>query len=288
VNGFIFVDKPAGPSSFAIVKRIRRDCGVAKAGHCGTLDPLASGLLICAVGTATRLIPEMPSEPKRYTCTVQFGCETDTLDAEGQIVCEGGSIPQPDALREALTRFTGQIEQAPPRYSAVKIQGKRAYALARSNQSFAMPVRSVTVSELSLASYTPQTGEASLRIVCSKGTYIRSLARDLARALGTCGYAAAIRRTGIGLFSVDQALSPEECSRNPRGALRSVHTVFSDSPSARITNEQKQAIAYGKPIALDGRDQPRLMLFDDDGECVAVAKRQGEALYHPVKVLVKA
>ena len=136
MDGFLFVDKPAGPTSFDVVRRVRKLLGVAKAGHAGTLDPLASGLLICAVGNATRLLPYVPAEPKRYAFRMKFGSETDTLDREGTVVAEGGRVPGRGEVKGILKRFSGQLSQLPPKFSAVKVDGVRAYGLARKKQEF--------------------------------------------------------------------------------------------------------------------------------------------------------
>ncbi len=284
MSGFVFIDKPRGPSSFAIVTAVRKTLNIAKAGHCGTLDPQASGLLICATGAATRLIPYLATDRKAYDFRVRFGAETDTLDAEGAVIADGGAMPLRDDLENVQSRFIGRIAQTPPRYSAVKIGGKRAYRLARSNDDFDLESREITIHTLSLRSYDAARQEAVFCTECSAGTYIRSLARDIAHALGTMAYATAIRRTGIGPYSVNQAVDLDTFSRAAADALIPAKQIFSHEPAARLNHEQAQDVLYGKDVILAGKRDDRLFLYTPGDDLVAVADRVDHDRFHPVKV----
>jgi tRNA pseudouridine55 synthase len=206
LNGILVIDKPVGMTSMRAVERVRRSLGGAKAGHAGTLDPLASGVLLVAVGRATKDIPRLMGMEKRYETRVDLSATTATLDAEGERI--PGPQPAPPPTREmieaALPRFRGTFDQAPPAYSAVKIQGRRAYDLARSGQDVAPQPRPVTVHELEIVAWAWPV--LTLRIRCAKGFYVRSLARDLAEALGLAGHCLAIRRTAVGPYAADDAM----------------------------------------------------------------------------------
>ena len=206
VNGILVVDKPVGMTSMRAVERVRRSLGGAKAGHAGTLDPLASGVLLVAVGRATKDIPRLMGMEKRYETRVDLSATTATLDAEGERV--PGPQPDPPPTREtiesALAGFRGTFDQAPPAFSAVKIAGRRAYDLARSGQEVAPQPRPVTVHEIDIVAWAWPV--LTLRIRCAKGFYVRSLARDLATSLGLAGHCLSIRRTAVGPYTVEAAM----------------------------------------------------------------------------------
>jgi tRNA pseudouridine55 synthase len=284
VDGFLFVDKPAGPASFAVVKQVRSMLGGAKIGHAGTLDPLASGLLICALGSATRLLPYLPAEPKRYAFAVRFGSETDTLDADGAVTAEGGHFPSRKELEDVCVRFTGNVAQVPPRFSAVKVDGRRAYELARKNAEFEIKERTVTVFSLSVSSYSEAAAEAGFEVACSGGTYVRSLVRDMAHALGTLAFASFIRRLAIGPFSVDKAISLENVA-DIRRHIMTVQEALSSIPSVTITQEQCGTIATGRTIGLDMNDAV-VIAYTDAGAVAGVLIKSGTREYHPEKVFI--
>ncbi|HET8613128.1 MAG TPA: tRNA pseudouridine(55) synthase TruB, partial [Sphingomonas sp.] len=263
LHGWLVIDKPAGPGSTEIVsavKRALRDGGYAKVkvGHGGTLDPLASGVLPIALGEATKLSGRMLDADKDYAFTVQFGAETDTLDGEGEVVARSDKRPMRAELEAALARFTGPIEQTPPAYSALKVEGRRAYDLARAGEEVTLASRRVTIHALSLrhpresgdpslarstwrsgeemgprfrgrdeeehgdeATPPPRSGEelgeTTLVARVSKGTYIRSLARDIARALGSVGHVTMLRRTKSGPFTLDPAISLDKLAELAKG-----------------------------------------------------------------------
>ncbi|MBD3420302.1 MAG: tRNA pseudouridine(55) synthase TruB [Chitinivibrionales bacterium] len=285
LNGFLLVDKPCGLSSFAVVKHAKSTFGVARAGHCGTLDPQASGLLVIALGKATRILPYLTTDPKAYSFDVQFGTETDTLDAAGETIKHGGRLPTESEIAESLSRFTGAVEQTPPRFSAVKVSGQRAYKLARQNKQFKLTPRTVDIFSISLDSYHADRGLAALTATCSKGTYIRSLARDMGAALGTYGYCASIRRTRIGNFDVKDAIASDNL-HNDGSTVIPVHQACAEFTSIRLTPEQQQALAFGRDISLDIEQDNAHTVFayDDRNNLVAVLKSQAAQVFHPERV----
>ncbi len=290
MDGFIFVNKPAGPSSFAVISRIKPLANRSRIGHAGTLDPAASGLLIVAVGKATRLLEYLPAEPKTYTFTLHFGAQTDTLDNEGSIVESGGPIPDRRAIEEILPRFMGAILQEPPRYSAIKINGERAYARARNNETFEMKPRQVTIGSLSLEHFDPDTGCARLRVSCSSGTYIRSLARDIAHALATFGHASGIRRIAVGPFPLDAAEEIDAVTASISSCLVSIHDVFRTCPAVTISEAQKEMLSFGKDIPIENapvEDSRPLFGFDDGNDIRAVLVKKENGMFHPEKVFLQ-
>jgi tRNA pseudouridine55 synthase len=206
VNGIVLLNKPPGVTSFQALAGLKRALGTKKIGHAGTLDKFAQGLLITAAGNCTRLIRLFTAQEKEYRAVAVFGQGTDTLDPEGTPTGTG-PVPQRADLEAVLGRFRGTIQQRPPEYSAVSVGGVRAYRLARAGQEVELAERAVMINELVLEDYAPP--RARLRIVCSKGTYIRSLARDIAEALGTRAYLESLMRNRIGPFSVTEAISPD-------------------------------------------------------------------------------
>jgi tRNA pseudouridine55 synthase len=274
LHGWIILDKPLGMGSttaVSAVKRLLREAGEpkTKVGHGGTLDPLASGVLPIALGEATKLAGRMLDATKAYEFTIRFGEETDTLDAEGQVVGTSDVRPSREQVEAVLPRFTGEIEQLPPVYSALKINGKPAYARARAGEHFEVKPRRVTVSDLSLrhsreggdsaeeeklGSRFQGTDEVLLSATVSKGTYIRSLARDIARELGTVGHVSYLRRTRAGPFTLEQAISLDFLSeaakaRRIDGAVVPLETALVDIPALPITPDQAKLLRYGQMLA---------------------------------------
>ncbi len=208
MSGFIIVNKPTGATSFSMVSLVRRLTGVRRVGHAGTLDPLASGVLPVAVGHATRFIEYLDDELKTYRARVRFGIETDTYDAEGEVTAESDpSGVTAERIVAALVAFTGDIEQTPPRYSALKVAGKPLYRYAREGADVVVASRVVHVHAVVLESYAD--GVARIEVRCGKGTYIRSIAHDLGRALGCGAHLAALERTSTGGFDIGDAWTPE-------------------------------------------------------------------------------
>ncbi len=287
MNGFLFVDKPKGPSSFDIIRIARRALGVKKIGHSGTLDPAATGLLILAVGKATRLLPYLPSEPKAYHFSIQFGSVTDTLDSAGTICEQGKPFPEKAVLVESLKLFHGKILQKPPLYSAVKVDGKRAYKLARQKQDITLAAREIIIHSLKMVNYNEKNGEAQCITECSKGTYIRSLACNIAEKAGTIGYASSIRRTAINDFLVDDAVSVDELDNNIATKLIPVNTIFSEYPSYCASTSEIERISHGHDITTDtSAGNNFLFVYNSMQELIAVTKNISTHRYHPVKVLI--
>ena len=257
LHGWIILDKPVGLGSTTVVsavKRILRQAGEpkTKVGHGGTLDPLASGVLPIALGEATKLCGRMLDATKAYDFTIKFGEETDTLDTEGQIVATSDVRPTPKQIEAVLPRFTGVIDQVPPTYSALKIEGKPAYARARAGEQVELQSRKVTIIDLRAVEAT--TDSLTLSATVSKGTYIRSLARDIAHALGTVGHVTYLRRTRAGPFGIQQAISLDFLEEAAK-ARRLTETVLlltaalDDIPALPVTPDQAQLLRHGQRLA---------------------------------------
>ncbi len=264
LNGWIILDKPLGLGSTAgvsAVKRALREGGYpkAKVGHGGTLDPLATGVLPIAIGEATKLAGRMLDSDKVYAFTLAFGAQTDTLDLEGRVVAQSDHRPTWTDVVAVLPRFTGPIEQAPPAYSAILIDGQRAYDRARAGEEFEMKTRSVTIHMLCPHHWDmPNNPHAQLEDVTlaahvSKGTYIRSLARDIAHALGTVGHVTMLRRTKAGPFTLEQAISLDILMEKAKArALEDVTlpigTALDDIPALALTPEQARLLHHGQVL----------------------------------------
>ena len=256
LHGWIILDKPVGIGStqcVSAVKRALREAGQpkTKVGHGGTLDPLASGVLPIARGEATKLAGRMLDATKDYEFTISFGEETDTLDAEGRIVATSETRPSIEQVEAVLPGFTGAIEQVPPAYSALKVEGKPAYARARAGEMLEMAARRVTVHALALLSAAAE--KATLAASVSKGTYIRSLARDIARALDTVGHVTMLRRTRAGPFGLRQAISLDKLAefakaRSLDGAVLPLVAGLDDIPALPVTPEQALLLHQGQRL----------------------------------------
>ena len=255
-HGWIILDKPLGLGStqaVAAVKRNLREAGLGKVkvGHGGTLDPLATGVLPIALGEATKLTGRMLDASKRYAFTIAFGAETDTLDLEGQVIATSDVRPTLAEVEAILPRFTGPIEQVPPAYSALKVGGERAYDLARAGAAVELAARGVTIHELRLESFA--TGAATLIAHVSKGTYIRSLARDIALALGTHGHVTMLRRLSAGPFTADQAISLDNLNEVGKGAplervLVPLEAGLVDIPALDLGPQQADLVRTGRVL----------------------------------------
>ena len=289
MHGWIIIDKPLGPGSTQIVSAVKRALrtggyGKYKVGHGGTLDPLASGVLPIALGEATKLSGRMLDADKAYDFTIGFGTETDTLDAEGKAVGTSDLRPTRAQVEAVLARFTGPIEQVPPAYSALKIDGERAYDRARAGEHFEIKTRPVTIHRLELqpAAGTgegDELAEAAFSCSVSKGTYIRSLARDIARALGTVGHVTMLRRTKAGPFMLDAAISLDKLDELAKAqrletALLPLTAGLDDIPALSVTPDQASALREGRRLfgiaaptglnlAIDGETPVALVEADD-------------------------
>jgi tRNA pseudouridine55 synthase len=265
VNGWLILDKPVGMTSTHAVSVVKRLFMAKRAGHAGTLDPLASGCLPIALGEATKTVPFVMDGRKIYHFTVQWGEERDTDDAEGRVVSESALRPAPDAIRALLPRFTGTIAQVPPRFSAIKIDGERAYDLAREGEVVELAPRPVDIHRLELVDM-PDQDHAVLAAECGKGTYVRALARDLGRELGCGGHVSALRRTAVGSFTEDCTVTLEalqEAAQAPDGAaeklaamLRPVEAALTALPALAVSRADAARLSRGQSVLLRGRDAP--------------------------------
>lgn len=259
LSGWLILDKPRGMGStqgVSAVKRVLRQNGYAKTkvGHGGTLDPLAEGVLPIALGEATKLAGRMLDASKIYAFTVQFGEETDTLDTEGEVIATSDVRPTLAEVEAVLPRFTGPIEQVPPAYSALKVDGQRAYDRARAGEAVELKSRAVVIHSLSIMPDTATQDEVTLVAHVSKGTYIRSLARDIAQALGTCGHVTYLRRTKAGPFLEEQAISLDKLEQSAKGAglehlLLPLEAGLDDIPALALDQTSAQAVRQGRVLS---------------------------------------
>jgi tRNA pseudouridine55 synthase len=285
MHGWLIIDKPVGPGSTQVVsavKRALRDGGYpkVKVGHGGTLDPLASGVLPVALGEATKLCGRMLDADKAYEFTIGFGTETSTLDAEGEVVATSAVLPTVEQVEAVLRRFTGPIDQVPPTYSALMIDGRRAYDRARAGQEVAMKTRSVVVHRLRMVEVTHN--EATFEAGVSKGTYIRSLARDIARASGTVGHVTMLRRTKAGPFTLERAISLDKLgelghSRQLEQALLPLTAGLDDIPALPVAPDQAGLLRQGRKL-IGIAAQPGLYLATDQSVPVALVELSGAEL----------
>ena len=293
VSGWVIVDKPAGPTSTAVVNKVRWAFNAKKAGHAGTLDPAATGVLAVALGEATKTVPFITDAEKAYRFTVRLGAATNTDDAEGEVIALSDLRPTDAEIRDALTEFEGDIMQVPPKFSAVKIDGERAYALAREEEEFEIAARPLHISELTMIS-RPSADYAELEMVCGKGGYVRSIARDLGEVLGCLGHVVTLRRVWSGPFDVAEdgvTLDRiEELARSPEidALLMPLEDGLCDLPELRCTPEGAARLRNGNPgmvIASDA-EYGDLAWASLDGQAVAVGTyRAGEL--HPSRVFVQ-
>jgi tRNA pseudouridine55 synthase len=284
VHGWIVLDKPVGMTSTHAVSVIKHLFTARRAGHAGTLDPLASGCLPVALGEATKTVPFVVDGRKTYLFTIRWGEERDTDDAEGRVMATSDSRPEAAAITALLPRFTGTIEQVPPRFSAVKIDGERAYDLARDGEVVELAPRPVTVHRLELAEI-PDRDHAVLTAECGKGTYVRSLARDLGRALGALGHVSALRRGRVGPFGEADMIPLEQvealCHRAAAGAghladtLLPIETALDDIPALAVSPADAARLQRGQAVLLRGRDASifrGMVQVACSGQLVAIAE----------------
>jgi tRNA pseudouridine55 synthase len=278
IDGVLVCDKPAGMTSHDVVARVRQLAGQRRVGHGGTLDPPATGVLVVALGRATRLLPYLPMEPKRYLATIAFGAETDTLDAAGTVVAStDASGLERGTVEQALAGFLGPGEQVPPMVSAVKVGGERLHAKARRGETVQRAPRPITVYALDLVDFTPgRQPLATVAVTCSGGTYVRSLAADLGRALGSLAHLAGLRRTAVGGFT-EQAAYPldrlEALAAGGRLATAVLDPAMAMTPAGvrAVSADEAAALATGRAIDPTGLDGP-VGAVDPDGRLVAVVQ----------------
>ena len=254
INGWVCLDKPFEMGSTEAVSRIRRLFNAQKAGHAGTLDPLASGILPIALGEATKTVPMMMEAQKVYRFTINWGVSTDSVDREGEIIGRSDVRPTVEQVRAALPAFVGEIDQTPPRFSAIKVDGARAYDLARDGVKFELQARRVTIHSAEVTD-APDPDHVELTIRTGKGVYVRSLARDLAAVLGAEGHVSALRRERVGPFSTENAVTLDSLEEMVhRGAasegLLAVATALDDIPELAVNEQDAFSLRQGRPIVL--------------------------------------
>ncbi|HYH92711.1 MAG TPA: tRNA pseudouridine(55) synthase TruB [Candidatus Saccharimonadales bacterium] len=301
MDGILVVDKPVGPTSHDIVGLVRRVAATKRVGHGGTLDPFATGVLPLFLGRGTRVVEFHLADRKAYRATICFGASSSTDDLEGALTPATGPAPDRAAVEAALPSLTGQISQRPPAYSAIKVGGRRAYALARAGETVELATRAVTIEALELVEWDgsePERPVAILDVRCSAGTYIRALARDLGEALGSAAYLGALRRTAAGPFEASDAIpletiraaaaeSPDALGR----LLRPIDAGLDRFPDVSLTEEEVTAVSRGqfvKPAAGFGTGAERYRLRTPSGELAAIATDAGGGRLAPDKVLVAA
>ncbi len=301
-DGLVVVDKPAGWTSHDVVARMRRLARTKKVGHAGTLDPMATGVLVLGIGRATRLLTYVVGADKEYTATIRLGVATTTDDAEGETgaVADASSVTRA-AIDSGVAALTGPISQVPSSVSAIKVNGKRAYAMVRAGESVELAARPVTVRRFEVHAVRPATADGvavldvDVTVECSSGTYIRALARDLGDALGVGGHLTALRRTRVGGYSLDVARTLDELAvladEGPLPVLSLADAARAAFPSRELTEDETTALSYGKRIAaMPGRSgtarQP-VAAFAPDGTLVALLEeRMGQSV--PVIVFAPA
>jgi tRNA pseudouridine55 synthase len=262
VHGWVVLDKPMGMTSTQAVGAVRRLFEAQKAGHAGTLDPLATGILPIALGEATKTVPFAVEGEKAYRFTVRFGVETDTDDAEGKVVRTSDVLPTLEEIESVLPDFTGEISQVPPAFSAIKVDGERAYDLARAGEDVVLEPRWIVVEDLRLVDM-PDAATAVLEAECGKGTYVRALARDIGRVLGSAGHVIALRRTRVGPFdeqmSVQLAALHDAAEAGDIGRLlQPVETALDDLPGLSVSSGDAASLSRGQAVLVRGRDAPVL------------------------------
>ena len=254
IHGWVCLDKPLGMGSTEAVTRVRRLFNARKAGHAGTLDPLASGILPIALGEATKTVSQMMEAQKVYRFTINWGVSTASVDREGEVIGRSNVRPPVEAVRAALPAFVGEIDQTPPRFSAIKVDGQRAYDLARDGTEFELASRRVTIHEAAVSA-SPDADHVEITIRTGKGVYVRSLARDLALALGAEGHVSALRRERVGPFSTDNAVALDILADlvHRDAALEGllpVATALDDIPELAVTDQDAFSLRQGRPIVL--------------------------------------
>ena len=287
ISGWIILDKPLGMTSTQAVGRLRWLYAAEKAGHAGTLDPLASGILPVALGEATKTVTFVQGGSKRYRFDLEWGAQTSTDDAEGEVIARSDVRPDAHEVRAMLGRFIGTIMQRPPAFSAIRVNGERAYDLARAGEAVALAPRPVTIAALELLAHGPE--RSSFEMSCEKGTYVRSLARDLAEALGSRGHVSLLRRTAVGAFTEADAvpLDAIEASVDRDALLRPPAEALRHLPELRMTPEDAATIRNGGAVLLRGAGAPlalEVAWASLAGQAIAIGSvRHGQ--FHPGRVL---
>jgi tRNA pseudouridine55 synthase len=297
LHGWIIVDKPAGITSSAVVGRVRKSTGAAKAGHGGTLDPLATGILPIALGEATKTVSYAMDGRKSYRFVLRWGEATATDDSEGEVTQRSDHRPSEQEIKDGLAKFIGEIDQVPPIYSAIKVDGRRAYDLARNDEDVKLQPRRIRIDQLTLTNM-PDSDHAEFEVVAGKGSYMRSLARDIALSLGTVGHIRELRRTAVGPFDETQAISLANLETLGHIAPDSrvilpVETVLADIPALALTEQEARRLKQGQtvPVLPVASRTPFKDISQGDtvcamtgGKLVALAKIMGGEI-RPLRVM---
>ncbi|AXI53217.1 tRNA pseudouridine(55) synthase TruB [Sulfitobacter sp. JL08] len=293
ISGWVVIDKPAGPTSTAVVNKVRWAFDAKKAGHAGTLDPDATGVLAVALGEATKTVPYITDALKAYTFKIRFGQATNTDDAEGEVIAQSDTRPTDDQIKQALSGFIGEIEQVPPQFSAVKIDGQRAYKLARDGETMDIAARPLWVEELVLTD-RPDADHAVLEMTCGKGGYVRAIARDLGKMLGCLGHVVSLRRIWSGPFDLGGALTLDTLDAMARTPdldtyLQPLEIGLADLPELRCTPEGAVRLRNGNPgmVIASDVDYGEECWASLDGRAVAVGVYKAGEL-HPSRVFLPA
>ena len=298
INGWLNIDKPIGMTSTQVIGRVRRITNAQKLGHAGTLDPLATGILPIALGEATKTIQFAQDHDKIYRFTITWGESRNTDDSEGEIISSSDKRPTEQEILDLIPSFIGDVQQTPPKFSAIKINGERAYNLSRAGKDVEMKPRTVSIYDLTLISSTTDT--AIMEMECGKGTYVRSIARDMGEILGCFGYISELRRTEVGVFSENNAISLDELekimlSSDPDLYVLPVETVLDDIPALALTDDEIERIRHGQNIRLLSRqdvdrldvagidEMTDLILAIGNNKPIALLKKDGIEL-HPMRL----
>ena len=287
-NGFLLVNKAAGPTSFDIIRKVRRIFSCKQVGHAGTLDPDAEGLLVCAIGNATRLIEFLATDPKVYEFTVKFGEETDTLDASGTIIKRMESFPAKQELETVLSDFTGTQQQIPPAFSAIKINGRRAYDFARKGKTPVLKSRTIHIYSLAMTHYDDGNKTAGFCVKCSGGTYVRALARDIAARIATCAHTTGIRRTACGDFTLNDAYVIDAVAEKKELIIK-IDDALKNISIVQAAESVMMDVSHGRNVKIsDLHDNPEKCLLFHGEDILAVLNRIEDDLYHPEKVFISS
>ncbi|MCA0354677.1 MAG: tRNA pseudouridine(55) synthase TruB [Chloroflexi bacterium] len=285
LHGFLNIDKPHGITSTDVVRVVKRNARQKRVGHGGTLDPMATGVLPIALGNATRLLEYLlEEERKAYTATLRLGITTDSDDAEGAVIAEAPIPPLDPALIESvLSQFRGAINQVPPQYAAIRVDGKRMYEYAREGKHIELPARPITIEQLDLLAWDAQ--QLTIAVDCSKGTYIRAIARDIGALLGCGAHLTALRRTRAGAFDLSNSISLAELDQQPEAfaaALLPPQAAIANWPLINLADAVVADVRMGRVVQVDSQAE-RVGLLDQAGQLVAIAVLR-ETGYQPIKV----
>ena len=285
-EGILNIDKPQGITSHDVVKQVRRLSGIKRVGHAGTLDPLATGVILVCIGRATRLVEYLVGQPKRYVATVRLGQVTDSYDAEGEVIDEMPVNTSQNEIEQTLPLFRGHIKQRAPAYSAIKLDGQPLYKLARQGKVVKPPVREIDIYDLQLLAWDEPF--LQLELACSSGTYVRSLAHDLGQALGCGGHITALRRVSIGDFSLDSAAALNDLRKEEwLSHLLPTDTAVQHLPRMALSAEDVQRVQFGQQLARgdDQPDAPLVRIYEPGGQFMGLVKMREDG-WQPHKVFL--